>query len=72
MYFVQAYVENHRGEHYCNGLVFSDVVNGAEKYGSPITTTAAFETALAHADTGLALITGTTAPTTCACAARCR
>jgi hypothetical protein len=60
MYFVEAYVENVVGEHYCNGLVFSDVVNGAEKYGSPITTTAAFTLALAHADSGLALITGTT------------
>jgi starch-binding outer membrane protein, SusD/RagB family len=61
MYFVQAYVENAIGEHYCNGLVLSDVVDGAEEYGSPITTTAAFERALAHADSGLALITGTTA-----------
>ena len=60
MYFVQAYVENVIGEHYCNGLVFSDVVDGAEKYGSPITTTAAFTLALAHADSGLARITGTT------------
>ncbi len=60
MYFVQAYVENAIGEHYCNGLVFSDVVDGAEKYGSPITTTAAFTLALAHADSGLARITGTT------------
>lgn len=61
MYFIEAYVENIMGEHYCNGLVFSDVVNGAEKYGSPITTTAAFTLALAHADSGLALLTGTTA-----------
>lgn len=59
MYFVEAYVENVVGEHYCNGLVFSDVVNGAEKYGSPITTTAAYNLALAHADSGLALVTGT-------------
>jgi hypothetical protein len=61
MYFVQAYVENVMGEHYCNGLVFSDVVNGSEVYGMPMSTTAAFERALAHADSGLALITGTTA-----------
>jgi len=58
MYFIQAYVENIIGESYCNGLVFSDVVNGAEEYGSPITTAAAFARALAHADSGLALITG--------------
>jgi hypothetical protein len=61
MYFVQAYVENMMAEHYCNGLIFSSVVDGAEIYGSPITTQAAFERALAHADSGLALISGTTA-----------
>ncbi len=59
MYFVQAYVENAIGENYCNGLIISNVVNGAEEYGSGITTQAAFERALAHADSGLALITGT-------------
>jgi len=61
MYFVEAFVENMMAEHYCNGLIFSTVVNGAEKYGSPITTQATFEMALAHADSGLALITGSTA-----------
>jgi hypothetical protein len=60
MYFAQAFVENIIAEHYCNGLIFSTVVNGAEAYGQPITTQAAFERALAHADSGLALITGTT------------
>ena len=59
MYFVQAYIENAIGEHYCNGLIISNVVNGAEEYGSGITTQAAFERALAHADSGLAVITGT-------------
>ncbi|MFN2604375.1 MAG: hypothetical protein ABR582_16670 [Gemmatimonadaceae bacterium] len=58
MYFVQAYVENALGENYCNGLIISNVVNGAEEYGSGITTQAAFERALAHADSGLTLITG--------------
>jgi hypothetical protein len=61
MYFVQAYVENAIGEHYCNGLVMSTVVEGAEVYGSPMSTTEAFQLALAHADSGLALITGSTA-----------
>ena len=64
MYFVEAYVENTIGEHYCNGLIFSDVVNGVEQYGAPITDAAAFARALAHADSGLALITGTTAADT--------
>jgi len=58
MYFVQAYVENVIGEHYCNGLVLSNVVDGVEQFGMPISTQEAFELALAHADSGLALITG--------------
>lgn len=58
MYFVQAYVENAIGEHYCNGLVLSSVVGGVEQYGSPMSTQAAFELALAHADSGLSLLTG--------------
>jgi hypothetical protein len=61
MYFVRAYVENAIGEHYCNGLVLSTVVDGIEQYGTPTTTTVAFELALAHADSGLVLITGNTA-----------
>lgn len=61
MHFVQAYVANLLAEHYCSGLVFSTVVEGREQYGTPITTTAAFERALGHANDGLALITGTTA-----------
>jgi len=64
MYFVQAFVENLMAEHYCNGIIFSSVVDGVEEYGSPITTTETFQRALAHADSGLALITGTTAADT--------
>ena len=58
MYLVQAYTENALGESFCNGLVLSKLENGSEQYGSPMTTQAAFEQALAHADSGLALITG--------------
>jgi len=61
MYFVQAYVENLAAEHYCSGLVFSTVVDGVEAYGKPLTTAEAYARALAHADSGLALITGNTA-----------
>lgn len=60
MYFVQAYIENITAEHFCNGLVFSTVIDGAEVYGSPIMVADAFARALAHADSGLALVTGTT------------
>jgi hypothetical protein len=61
MYFVLAFVENIIAEHYCNGIVFSTVVDGGEQYGAPQSTQAVFTLALAHADSGLALITGTTA-----------
>jgi starch-binding outer membrane protein, SusD/RagB family len=61
MYFVQAYVINLMGEHYCDGLVFSNVVDGREEYGEPMTTAAALARARELADKGLSLITGTTA-----------
>ena len=62
MYFVVAFTENLTAEHMCNGLTFSHVeLDGTEVYGSPITTAAAYERALAHADSGLAILTGTTA-----------
>lgn len=61
MHFVQAYTVNLLAEHLCSGLVFSSVLDGEEQYGTPITTTAAFERALKSADDGLARITGATA-----------
>src|SRR5688572_4672198 len=60
MYFVQAYIENITAEHFCNGLVFSTVIDGEERYGSPMMVAEAFTRALAHADSGLSLVTGTT------------
>ena len=60
MYFVQAYLENLASEHLCSGLVFSTVVDGTELYGAPLTTAAALSMALAHADSGLAIVTGIT------------
>ena len=61
MFWVQAYVINMLAEHLCSGLAFSTVVNGVEEFGTQKTTTEAFDMALAAADAGLALITGTTA-----------
>ena len=61
MYFVEAYAENIIAEHYCNGVVFGSVEDGQPIYGEPISVTETLELALAHADSGLALITGTTA-----------
>lgn len=60
MYFVQAYLENLAAEHYCSGLVFSTVESGVAVFGTPLTTVQALTRALAHADSGLARITGTT------------
>jgi hypothetical protein len=56
MYFVQAYIENILAEHYCNGLVFSNIVDGAEVYGEPVTNVAAFERALGHVNEGIAAL----------------
>lgn len=61
MYFIKAFTMNLMAEHYCDGLIFSTVVDGREQFGSPVTTVAAYEQALTHATDGLALITGTTA-----------
>ena len=61
MYFVQAFLINMLAEHYCDGLIISNVVDGRENYGSPMTTAAAFERALTLANEGLALVTGSTA-----------
>lgn len=60
MYFIEAYVEELATDHYCSGVVFSTVVDAVEAYGTPLTTIAAYTRALAHADSGLALVTGTT------------
>ena len=59
MHLVQAYVINLMGEHYCNGIVLSTIVDGEPEFGSPMTVVAALERALGHADDGLALEFGT-------------
>ncbi len=61
MFMIQAYTINLLAEHLCNGLIFSNVVEGREEYGVPVTTQAAFEDALSRVDEGLAAVTGTTA-----------
>jgi hypothetical protein len=60
MYLVQAYLENLAADVFCSGVVFSTVEAGAERYGGPLTTAQVYARALAHADSGLALVTGTT------------
>jgi len=56
MYFVMAYVENLMAEAFCSGLVFSNTLT--QEYGTQITTAETYALALAHADSGLALVTG--------------
>lgn len=62
MHMIQAYLVNLAAEVYCNGLTFSDVApDGTLAYGTPISTQAAYQRALGHAEDGLAAVTGTTA-----------
>ena len=61
MHLIQGYVANLMAEHYCDGIIFSAIVDGREEFGSPITTDSTFRRALAHVDAGLALTLGTTA-----------
>jgi hypothetical protein len=53
MFALTGFVETLMGEHYCNGLVFSNIVDGAEVYGSPIPVDSAFKLAVASADSAL-------------------
>lgn len=55
MHLINGYVRNILAEHYCDGLVFSTVVDARPEYGSPQTTEETFEEALGHVNQGLAL-----------------
>lgn len=54
MYFVEGYIENMLAEHFCNGIAFSDVIDGVEVYGPQLTGAQVYAQALAHVDSGLA------------------
>lgn len=43
------------GEDYCNGVAYSDFVNGVPQFGGPTTTTQSFQLAVAQADSALAI-----------------
>jgi hypothetical protein len=61
MFMVEAYAINILAEHYCDGLILSEIAaDGTPTYGEPITTAAAFEQALALVDEGLGEVTGST------------
>ena len=61
MFMLEAYVIDLLAEHYCDGLVLSNVVEGREVYGEPMTTQAAFEMALGLVDEGLTAVSGSSA-----------
>ena len=61
MLFVEAYMENLMAETLCSGLTFSDFIDGAEELGERNTTVQALQRALVHADSAIALATGTDA-----------
>lgn len=61
MHMVQAYATNLIAEHFCDGMIFSELEDGREQFGGPITADSAFARALAHVDAGLAIALGTTA-----------
>lgn len=58
MFALTGFVENLAGEHFCNGLPFSDVVNGDFVYGGPITVDSAFTRAVAWSDSALQYVDG--------------
>lgn len=60
MFALTGFVENLAGEHFCNGIPFSDVVNGEFIYGGPITVDSAFTRASAWADSALLYVEGDT------------
>ena len=62
MFAVTGFVENLAGEHFCNGIPFSDVVNGEFQYGGPISVDSAFTRAVAWSDSALLYIEGTDGP----------
>lgn len=43
------------GEDYCNGVAYSDFVDGVAQYGPPTTTAQSFQLAIAQADSALAI-----------------
>ena len=62
MYFVRAFAEMQMANDYCNGSPLSGQdESGAIVYGAPLPGAQVFQAAVADADSGLALITGTAA-----------
>ena len=59
LYFVMGFVENAIAETYCNGVPIAQVVNGFAEARDAMTTTDIYALALAHVDSGLAIVSAT-------------
>ena len=63
MYIAMALAEMQLGEHFCNGVPLSGVVNGAVEYGPPRTNQELFQVASEHIDSAFTYLTATDATT---------
>jgi len=62
MFNLRAFAENQMGETYCNGIPFSDPVEGGDiQFGEPVTVDSVFRRAIASADSAVANNGGTDA-----------
>jgi starch-binding outer membrane protein, SusD/RagB family len=61
LFFVQSFIETMFGEYFCSGVAISSVVDGVEQFGTQLTTAQMYTRALAHADSAIALASGTAA-----------
>jgi hypothetical protein len=61
MYFAIAYAEMTMAELFCNGTPLGDASTGVIQYGPPLSNQVVFQLALAHADSAIAIATGTDA-----------
>jgi hypothetical protein len=58
VYALIAFVENQFGEFFCNGIPFSDIVDGNIVFGTAVSYDSAFRRAANHADSALAFVAG--------------
>lgn len=61
LYMTLGFIEMSMGEAYCNGIPLGSALNGNIILGKPLTNAEVFTAALAHIDSGLAVMTGTDA-----------
>jgi hypothetical protein len=59
MYWVMGFAEMQLSESFCNGTPFGIMDGGEPNYSNPMTNAQGYDLAMAHVDSGLALITGT-------------